>query len=106
MTTLNAAVESKLVLEDEGYDGGSENFNIPTPLRRTSKIHHVSSVETASFGPYHVTPCSTSTRESCHSSVCRQLTYSSSNDYDATPTDVTPSPHSTLPVQYHTDTLQ
>ena len=33
MTTLNAASESKLTLEDEGYESGSENFNIPTPLR-------------------------------------------------------------------------
>ena len=44
MTTLNAAFESKLALEDEGYESSSENFNIPTSLRRTSKIHHVSSV--------------------------------------------------------------
>ena len=33
VTTLNAAFESKLPLEDEGYESGSENFNIPTPLR-------------------------------------------------------------------------
>ena len=33
MTTLNAAFENKLTLEDEGYESGSENFNIPTPLR-------------------------------------------------------------------------
>ena len=33
MTTLNAAFESKLILEDEGYESGSENFNIPTPLK-------------------------------------------------------------------------
>ena len=33
MTTLNATFESKLTLEDEGYDSGSKNFNIPTPLR-------------------------------------------------------------------------
>ena len=33
MTTLNAAFESKLTLEDEGYESGSENLNIPTPLR-------------------------------------------------------------------------
>ena len=32
MTTLNAAFESKLTLKDEGYESGSENFNIPTPL--------------------------------------------------------------------------
>ena len=44
VTTLNATFESKLALEDEGYESGNKNFNIPTPLRRTSKIHHVSSV--------------------------------------------------------------
>ena len=32
MTTLNVAFESKLTLEDEGYESCSENFNIPTPL--------------------------------------------------------------------------
>ena len=61
VTTLNAAFECKLVLEDEGYESSSENFNIPTPLRRTSKIHHVSSVENASFDPDPVTLCSTGT---------------------------------------------
>ena len=34
MTTLNAAFQNKLPLEDEGYKCSSENFNIPTPLRR------------------------------------------------------------------------
>ena len=33
MTMLDAAFESKLTLEDEGYESGNENFNIPTPLR-------------------------------------------------------------------------
>ena len=33
MTTLNTAFESKLTLEDEGCESGSENFNIPSPLR-------------------------------------------------------------------------
>ena len=33
MTLLNAAFESKLALEDQGYESGSENFNIPTPPR-------------------------------------------------------------------------
>ena len=33
VTTLNAAFESKLALEDEEYESESENFNIPTPLR-------------------------------------------------------------------------
>ena len=54
MTPLNAALE--LALEDKGYESGSENFNIPTPLRRTSHIHHISSVENASFDPDPVTP--------------------------------------------------
>ena len=33
VSTLNAAFESKLALEDKGYESGSENFYIPTPLR-------------------------------------------------------------------------
>ena len=106
MTTLNAAFESKLALEDEGYESGSENFNIPTPLRRTSKIHHVSSVQNMSFDPDPVTSCSTSTKESYHRPIHRCLTYSSFEDDDDTPTDKIPSPNSIPPVQYHTDTLQ
>ena len=69
MTTLNAAFESKLALEDEGYESGSKNFNIPTPLRRTSKIHHISSVENASFDPDSVTLWSTGTRQLHHRPV-------------------------------------
>ena len=107
MTTLNATFESKLALEDKCYERGSENFNIPTPLRRTSKIHHVSSVDNASFDPNPVTPGSTSTKESHCRPVCQHLTFSSSEeDDDDTPTYEIPSPNSTLPVQYHTDTLQ
>ena len=59
MTMLNATFEQKLALEDEGYESGSENFNIPTPLRRTSKIHHIFSIGNASFDPVPITPCST-----------------------------------------------
>ena len=33
MIMLNATFESKLTLEDEGYESGSKNFNIPTLLR-------------------------------------------------------------------------
>ena len=51
MTTLNATFEHKLALEDEGYESGLENFNIPTPLRWFVKIHHMSSAENASFNP-------------------------------------------------------
>ena len=69
MTILNAAFESTLALEDEGYESGSKNFNIPTLLRRTSKIHHVSSVKNASFDPDPVTQCSTGTRQPHHRPV-------------------------------------
>ena len=62
MTILNAAFKSKLALEDERYKSGSENFNIPTPLRRTSKIHHISSDENISFDP--ATPHSTGDSQS------------------------------------------
>ena len=103
MTTLNAAFESKLALEDKGYESSSENFNIPTPLRRTSKIHHVSSIENVSFDPDPVTPCSTGTREPHHRPVCRCLTFSSSEEDDDTHADETPSPDSTPAVQCHLD---
>ena len=38
MITLNAAFESKLELEDEGYENGSENFNIPTHLEEPPRF--------------------------------------------------------------------
>ena len=105
--TLNITFESKLALEDEGYDSGSKNFNIPTPLRRTSKIHHISNVENMSFDPHPVMPCNTGTKKSHCRLVHRCLTFSSSEeDDDDTPTDKIPSPNSTLPVQHHTDVFQ
>ena len=106
VTTLIATFESKLALEDEGYESSSKNFNIPTPLRRTSKIHHVSSVENTSFDPDPVTPCSTGTRQSHHRPVHRHLTYSSSENDDDTPRDETPSPDNTPQVQYHVEAFQ
>ena len=96
VTIFNAAFESKLVLEDEGYESSSENFNIPTPLRRISKIHHVSSVKNASFDP--VTPHSRGTRQShCKPVRCR-LTFRSSDDED-TLTANSPLPSSIAPLQ-------
>ena len=106
VTTLNARFESKLALEDKGYESGSENFNIPTPYRRISKIHHVSSVENASFDPGPVTTCSTGTREAHHRPVWWCLTYSSSEDDADSPTEEIPSPDSTPPVQHHIDAFQ
>ena len=99
LTMLNATFEQKLALEDEGYESSSENFNIPTPLRRTSMIHHVSSIENASFDPVPVTPHST--RQSCLRPVHRRLMYSPSDD-DDTSEDGISSPHSMPQVQYPT----
>ena len=67
MTTLSAAFESKPALKDEGFESGSENVNIPTPLRHTPQIHHVSSDDSISFDP--TTPCSMGTSQSCHKPV-------------------------------------
>ena len=67
MTMLNVAFEKKLALEDEGYESGSKNFNIPTPLRWTPRIHHVSSDDSISFDPS--TPHSTATSQSNHTPV-------------------------------------
>ena len=95
MTTLNAAFESKLVLEDEGYESGCKNF----------KIHHVSSVKNASFDPDPVTPCSTGTSQLHHRPVHRYLTFIFSKDED-TPRDKLPLPASTASLKNHVDTLQ
>ena len=59
VTTKNAAFEQKMAFEDEGYESGSEHFNMPTPLRKTQKIHHMSSIKNASFDPGSVTSCRT-----------------------------------------------
>ena len=53
---LNAAFTQQLSLADEGYESGSNN-DLPTPLQKTPHIHHVSSMEHASFDPAHTTPC-------------------------------------------------
>ena len=106
MTILNASFESKLALKDEGYKSGSENFNIPTPLRSTSKIHHISSVENTSFDPDPVTPHSTGTRQSPCRPVHRCLPFSSSEEDDDTPTDEIPSPDNIPQVLYHIDASQ
>ena len=56
MIALNAAFYQQLSLADEGYESGSDTINLPTPLRKTPRIHHVSSIEHASFNPEPVTP--------------------------------------------------
>ena len=107
VTTLNATFENKLALEDEGYESGSKNFNILTPLRRASKTHHISSVENTSFDPDPVMPHSSSSRESHCRLVHRCLGFSSiGEDDDVIPADVTPSPDNTPPKQHHIDAFQ
>ena len=53
---LNSAFTQQLSLVDEGYESGSSE-DLPTPLHKTPHIHHVSSMEHASFNPVHTTPC-------------------------------------------------
>ena len=103
MTIPNAAFESRLALEDEGYESGSENFNTPIPLRRTSRIHHVSSDENISFDP--ATQHSTGTSHSHHKPVQCQLTFNTSDDDDTSTVD-TLSPSSTVQWQNPMDFLQ
>ena len=101
VTTLNTTFESKLALEDQGYKSGSENFNIPTPLRRTSRIHHILSDQNISFDP--VTACSMHTSQSHCKPIQHQLTFSSSDDDDDTSTVDNSSPSSTAPLQHPVD---
>ena len=56
---LNAAFDQELALADEGYESSSGTINLPTPLRKTPRIHHASSIEHASFSPDPVTPHNT-----------------------------------------------
>ena len=56
LIALNAAFDQQLTLVDEGYESGSDTINLPTPLRKMPRIHHVSSIKHASFDPNAVTP--------------------------------------------------
>ena len=64
---LNAAFTQQLSLADEGYKSGSNTAYLPTPLQKTPHIHHMSSMEHASFNPAHITPHSTATIPHCSS---------------------------------------
>ena len=82
---LNAAFDQQLSLTDEGYESGSDTIDLPTLLRKTPHIHHVSSMEHASFDPGPTTPCSTP--QTPPRPVCRCLSFSSADSYmpDSTP---------------------
>ena len=62
---LTVAFTQQLSLADEGYKSGSDTVDLPTPLRKIPHIHHVSSMENASFNPAHTTPCSAATMTPC-----------------------------------------
>ena len=85
MIGLNAAFNQQLLLADEGYESGSDTIDLPTPLQKTPHIHHISSMEHASFNPVTTTPHSTP--QTPHRQVCRCLSFSSADNYtpDSTP---------------------
>ena len=83
---LNAAFDQQLSLIDEGYESGSDTIDLPTPLRKTPHIHHVSSMEHASFNPVPTTPCST--LQTTPRPVHRCLSFSSADIYTADSTPV------------------
>ena len=56
---LNTVFNQQLSLADEDYESGSDTIDLPTPLRKTPHIHHVSSMEHASFNSVPTTPYST-----------------------------------------------
>ena len=80
---LNAAFTQQLSLADEGYKSGSDTIDLPTPLRKTPHIHHVSSMEHAFFNPAHTSPHRTFTLmpSRCPQmptrSVCHHLSFNS-----------------------------
>ena len=84
---LNAAFTQQLSLADEGYESGSDTVDLPTPSQKTPHIHHVSSIEHASFNPVHTTPCNTVNMTPCSSPqtptrpVCQHLFFSSDTDH-------------------------
>ena len=86
-------------MEDEGYESGSEKFNMPTPLRKALKIHHMPSIENTSFDPDSVTPHNTG--QSHLRLVHRWLAYSSSNDSDTSEEEALTALRATFDAQVH-----
>ena len=96
VTALNAAFTQQLSLADVGYKSGSNTADLPTPLQKTPRIHHMSSMEHASFNPACTTPHSTATI-TYHSSpqtptrpVCHCLSFTSNSSEDDQNPDSTP----------------
>ena len=78
---LNTTFTQQLSLADDGYKSGSDTIDLPTPLRKTSHIHHVASLEHTSLNPV------TTTSQTPPRPVCRCLSFSSADNYtpDSTP---------------------
>ena len=91
MIELNAAFDQQLSIADEGYESSSDTINLPTPLRKMPRIHHISSIEHASFDPDPVTPWNTQVPPR---PVCRWLSFSSTDD-DNTPANTPHTPRAT-----------
>ena len=93
---LNAAFTQQLSLADEGYESGSNSADLPTPLQKNPCIHHMSSMEHASFDLTHTTPCSTATMTHCSSPrtpsrpVCCHLSFTSDSSEDDQDPNSTP----------------
>ena len=51
------------------YESGSNTADLPTPLWKTPCIHHVSSMEHASFNPAYTTPHHPATTMHCHTQL-------------------------------------
>ena len=93
---LNAAFTQQLSLADEGFESGSNTADLPTPLQKTPCIHHMFSMEHASFDPAHTTPHSTATITNCSSpctpprTVCHCLSFTSDSSEDDQNPDSSP----------------
>ena len=79
-------------LADEGYESSSDTINLPTPLRKMPRIHHVSSIEHTSFNPDLVTP--QNMLQTPPQPVPRRLLFSSLDD-DNIPEDTPSTPEAT-----------
>ena len=91
--TLNAAFMQHLSSQDEGYDSGS-NEDVLTPLHTAPCIHHVSSLDNASFNPVHSTPHRMATCTPTHSPARSVRPHLSFNDDSM---DTTASPDNSSP---------
>ena len=86
VTTVHNTFEIEIAQEDEGYESEGESLNIPTSLRRVSRIYHILMRENLSFNPKTTLttaeqhPAHSPQRFRCHSPVHHHLVFSSSGE--------------------------